>query len=250
MLAEWIKLVSLSRPASTTSPPTSPPYRHGVVLHRGVSVGAAVDPSTEIVTVADLSKVWVFAEVAEADVHQIAIGTRALLEFPSSGRPPFEAEVDFLYPTLTERTRTLRVRFGADNPSGSLRPGIYGTADFRVTPREALTVGRDAIVDTGVEQHVFVVAGPGKFVPRTVKLGVRLENRIEIRSGLEAEELVVASGVFLIDSESRLRASGGGTGHAGHGGAAKPKASADDSPPGPNAAGDPAPPPAQGHAGH
>ncbi|MBK9072497.1 MAG: efflux RND transporter periplasmic adaptor subunit [Myxococcales bacterium] len=191
--------------------------RRGVVLHRGVSVGTAVDPSTEIMTIADLSRVWVFAEVPEADVPQIAVGTRAVLEFSSSGLPPFEAHVEFLYPTLTERTRTLRVRFAIDNPKGSLRPGIYGTADFQVTPRQAVTVGRDAVVDTGIAQHVFVVASSGRFVPRTVKLGARLEDRIEIREGLEAGEKVVASGVFLIDSESRLRASGGGTGgHAGH----------------------------------
>ncbi len=192
--------------------------RSGVVLHRGVSVGTAVDPSTEIMTVADLSRVWVFAEVPEADVPQITVGTHATLEFASSGRPPFEARVAFLYPTLTERTRTLRVRFAIDNANGALRPGIYGTADFQVTPRQALTVGRDAVVDTGIEQHVFVVASSGRFVPRTVTLGVRLADRIEIRQGLEAGEQVVASGVFLIDSESRLRASGGGMNHAGMGG--------------------------------
>jgi membrane fusion protein, copper/silver efflux system len=196
--------------------------RAGVVLHRGVSVGTAVDPSTEILTVVDLSRVWVLAEVPEADVPQIAVGTRARLEFSSSGLPPFEAQVEFLSPTLTERTRTLRVRFAIDNAKASLRPGIYGTADFQVTPRQALTVGRDAVVDTGIEQHVFVVEGSGRFVPRTVKLGVRLEDRIEIREGLNAGDEVVASGVFLIDSESRLRASGGGMGgHAGHGGRAK-----------------------------
>ncbi len=190
--------------------------RGGVVLHRGVSVGTAVDPSIEIMTVADLSRVWVFAEVPEADVPQIAVGTRAVLEFSSSGLPSFEAQVEFLYPTLTERTRTLRVRFAIDNSKGSLRPGIYGTADFQVTPRQVLMVGRDAVVDTGIEQHVFVVAGSGRFAPRTVKLGVRLQDQIEIREGLEAGEEVVASGVFLIDSESRLRASGGGMGsHAG-----------------------------------
>ena len=195
---------------------TVPAPRSGVVLHRGVSVGTAVDPSTEIVTVADLSRVWVLAEVPEADVPQIAVGTRAVLDFPSSGRPSFEGEVEFLYPTLTERTRTLRARFAVANPKGALRPGIYGTADFQVTPRQALTVGRDAVVDTGIEQHVFVVVGSGRFVPRSVKLGVRLESRVEIREGLAPGDEVIASGVFLIDSESRLRASGGGMGgHAG-----------------------------------
>lgn len=188
--------------------------RAGVVLHRGISVGTAVDPSTEIVTVADLSRIWVLAELSEGDIPSVQVGTPATLEFPASGREPFEGRVEFLYPTLSERTRTLRVRFEVANPGGTLRPGIYGTAAFRVSPRSALTVPRDAIVDTGSAQHVFVVASETRFVPRPVKLGTRFDDRIEVREGLDEGESIVASGVFLIDSESRLRASGGGTGHA------------------------------------
>ena len=197
--------------------------RSGVVLHRGISVGTAVDPSTEIVTVADLSRVWVLAEVAEGDIPSVQVGTPAELEFSASGREPFEAQVEFLYPTLSERTRTLRVRFAVANASGSLRPGIYGSATFRVTPRPALTVSRDAIVDTGSAQHVFMVAGERRFVPRAVRLGTRFEKRVEVLEGLVAGDTVVASGVFLIDSESRLRASGGGTGHA-HGSSSQDRA--------------------------
>lgn len=192
--------------------------RSGIVLHRGVSVGTAVDPSTEIVTVADLSHVWVLAEVPEDDIPGVQVGAPARLEFPASGRPPFEARVAFLYPTLSERTRTLRVRFEVENRDGSLRPGLYGSATFQVGPRLALTVPRDAVVDTGSAQHVFVVSGERRFVPRPVQLGARLGERVEVIEGLAVEELVVASGVFLIDSESRLRASGGGTAHA-HGAA-------------------------------
>lgn len=188
--------------------------RAGIVLHRGISVGTAVDPSTEIVTVADLSRVWVLAEVSEGDIPSVQVGTPAQLEFAASGREPFEGRVEFLYPTLSERTRTLRVRFAVENRSGTLRPGIYGSATFRVEPRPALTVSRDAIVDTGSTQHVFVVAGDRRFTPRTVTLGTRFAERVEVREGLAEGEPIVASGVFLIDSESRLRASGGGTGHA------------------------------------
>jgi membrane fusion protein, copper/silver efflux system len=216
--------------------------RSGIVLNRGISLGTAVDPSTEILTVADLSRAWVLAEVPEADIPSIQVGTPATLEFPASGLEPFEGQVAFLYPTLSERTRTLRVRFEVDNPSGSLRPGIYGNVTFRVSPRQALTVPRDAIVDTGGAQHVFVVSGEQRFVPRQVKLGTRLDDRIEIRDGLTEGEFVVASGVFLIDSESRLRASGGGTGHA-HGKASQTPASGQESHQ------PPAPPPGD-HQGH
>lgn len=186
--------------------------RSGVVVHRGVSVGTAVDPSTELLTIADLTRVWVLAEVPEPDIPSVQVGTTALLDFPASGQPSVEWPVEFLYPTLSERTRTLRVRFAVDNPAGALRPGLYGTAEFRVRPREALTVPRDAVVDTGTSQHVFVDLGEGRFAPRVVKLGTRFDDRVEIVDGLSVGESIVASGVFLIDSESRLRASGG-TGH-------------------------------------
>ncbi len=192
----------------------------GVVLRRAVTVGAAVDPSTEIVTIADLSKVWVLAEVSERDARDVVVGARAVIHVPASGLEPFEAEVEFVYPTLSERTRTLRVRFTAPNDSGGLRPGMYGTATFHAAAREALTIPRDAVVDTGARQYVFVAGPDGELVPRRVVLGVALEDRVEVREGLVEQDRVVASGVFLIDSESRLRASGGGTGHM-HGSAAQ-----------------------------
>ena len=197
------RLVTLHAPSS------------GVVLRRAAAIGTAVDPSTEIVTIADLSTVWVIAEVAEADAIGLRVGAPAQLDFSAAGRAPFEARADFVYPTLSERTRSLRIRFAAANPDGALRPGLYGTAEFAALPRKTLTVPRDAVVDTGDRQHVFVETAPGRYEPRTVTLGQRLPDRIEIRSGLQAGDRVVAAGVFLVDSESRLRASGAGDGEEG-----------------------------------
>lgn len=213
--------------------------RSGVVVHRGISVGTAVDPSTELVTVADLSSVWALAEVPESDSSVIGVGTPATLEFPGSGRAAFGARVEFIYPTLTERTRTVRVRLVVSNPRNELKPGLYGTAEFRITGRRVLTVPRDAVVDTGRAQHVFVATAEGRFEPRTVTLGTRLADRVEVQNGLSEGDRVVAAGVFLLDSESRLRASGAGTGHE-HG--------ARDAPSSPKRA---APtPPTDPHAGH
>lgn len=206
--------------------------RSGVVLRRGVAVGTAVDPSTEIVTVADLSQVWVLAEVAESDADALRLGSPARLQF-ATARPPLEAKVEFVYPTLTDRTRTLRVRFSVPNPEGWLRPGLYGTAEFQLDAQQRLTVSRDAVVDTGAAQHLFVMTAPGQFEPRPVRLGARLTDRVEILEGLAAGEQVVSSGVFLLDSESRLRASSGGTGHVGHG-AATPEQPAPDAGPAPH----------------
>ena len=186
--------------------------RSGVVVNRGVTVGTSVDPSTTLLTIADLSRVWVLAEVPEASIPGVRVGTVAALDFPASGRSAFTARVDFVYPTLTERTRTLRVRLSAANPTGALRPGLYGTAVFDAAGQNVITVPRDAIVDTGLQQHVFVAVG-ATFEPRPVTVGVQLADRVEIREGLQEGERIVAAGVFLLDSESRLRATGGAGGH-------------------------------------
>lgn len=194
--------------------------RTGVVVNRGVSVGTSVDPSTTLLTIADLARVWVLAEVPESSITAVRQGSIARLDFPASGRAPFAARVDFVYPTLSERTRTLRVRISAANTGGALKPGLYGTADFTTAEPAVLTVPRDAVVDTGRQQHVFVATGD-RFEPRPVTLGVQLADRVEVRSGLQEGERIVAAGVFLLDSESRLRATGGTGGH-GHGAAAAP----------------------------
>ena len=205
--------------------------RTGIVVNRGVTAGTSVDPSTTLLTIADLSHVWVLAEVAEASIPAVRVGTRAQLDFAASGRQPFPARVEFIYPTLTERTRTLRVRLAAVNPDGALRPGLYGTAVFESSGRNVITVPRDAVVDTGSQQHVFV-ATADRFEPRAVTVGLQLSDRVEIRSGLAEGEQIVVSGVFLLDSESRLRATGGSHSHE-HGAPAEPT-----------------PPSDAGHAGH
>ena len=210
--------------------------RSGVVVNRGITVGTSVDPSTTLLTIADLSRVWILAEVPEANIPAVRVGTLAQLDFPASGRDPFAARIDFVYPTLTERTRTLRVRLSAANPGGTLRPGLYGTVAFESAGPRVITVARDAVVDTGLLQHVFVATGH-RFEPRPVTLGVQLADRVEIRAGLAEGEQIVASGVFLLDSESRLRATGGAGGHSGHGASASPR----DTPP---------PPVKDPHAGH
>jgi Cu(I)/Ag(I) efflux system membrane fusion protein len=221
--------------------------RTGIVVDRGVTVGTSVDPSTTLVTIADLSRVWILAEVPETNIRAIRSGMATQLDFPASGRAPFSARVDFIYPTLTERTRTLRVRLSAANANGMLRPGLFGTATFASTEEHGITVPRDAVVDTGQQQHVYV-AIEGRFEPRLVTLGVQLADRVEIRSGLKAGEEIVVAGVFLLDSESRLRATGnaGGHNHGASAPAAKPLTPSTD----PHAAHKSPAPPVDPHAGH
>lgn len=221
--------------------------RSGVVVNRGVTVGTSVDPSTPLLTIVDLSRVWVLAEVPEAQIPAVRVGTTAQLEFPASGRSLFTARVSFVYPVLTERTRTLRVRLTASNPGGALRPGLYGTATFQSAGRQTITVPRDAVVDTGLQQHVFVATGD-RFEPRIVTTGAQLADRVEIRDGLRVGERIVAAGVFLLDSESRLRATGGAGGHS-HGAPAT-RADTPSASPKQNPHAGHEPPPSDPHAGH
>jgi Cu(I)/Ag(I) efflux system membrane fusion protein len=212
--------------------------RGGVVVRRGVTVGTVVDPSTEIATIADLARVWAIVEVPESEATGLRAGGSAILRFPGSARGDIEAPIQFIYPTLTERTRTVRVRFALDNTDGALRPGMYGTATFEASARLAPTLPRDAIVDTGDSQHVFVRAPDGSLEPRKVTLGARSADRVAVLSGVAEGEEVVAGGVFLIDSESRLRAAGSAPAHAGHA-----PSSTRETPPA-------APAPTNEHAGH
>jgi membrane fusion protein, copper/silver efflux system len=186
----------------------------GIVVNRGVTVGTSVDPSTELLTIADLSRVWVIAEVPEMNIAALKVGTRAAMTFPALGSDPLTGRVEFLAPLLTEQTRTLAVRIALANPRGTLRPGLYGDATFDTAPREALTISREALVDTGDWQHVFVECH-GRVLPREVRVGATLGSRVEVLRGLMEGERVVSAGVFLLDSESRLRATGIDV-HAGH----------------------------------
>jgi Cu(I)/Ag(I) efflux system membrane fusion protein len=188
--------------------------RGGIVVNRAVTLGTSVDPSTELLTIADLARVWVLAEVAANDIAAVTVGTTAVLEFRAASAEPLRAKVEFLSPTLSERTRTVGVRLSLANPRGVLRPGLYGSAMFETPARDALTVSRDAVVDTGDVQHVFVECH-GRVLPRIVTLGTFLGDRVEVLTGLAEGERVVSSGVFLLDSESRLRATGIDA-HTGH----------------------------------
>lgn len=214
--------------------------RAGTVLHRGVTEGTAVDPSTELFVIGDLSRLWVLAEIPESSVANVHVGSRARIEVAAAGGAPIDAEVAFVYPTLTERTRTLRVRFEVPNPDGSLRPGMFGTAVFEVGSRRVLTVPRDAIVDTGRHQHVFVRTASGRLEPRAIEPGARLGDRVAVTSGVSEGDIVAASGVFVIDSESRLRATGAGAlgGHQ-HGATSESETTTPSEPA-----------PAGGHGGH
>ena len=184
---------------------TSP--AHGVVLEKQAVEGMRFTPGMTLYRIADLSRVWVIADVYEQDLGRVQVGQAATIAVDAFPDRRFDARVTFLYPTLNTATRTTPVRLELDNAEGLLRPGMFAHVDLADGgDRARLTVPRSALIDTGERQVVLRVAGEGKFAPQPVTVGQRGRDRVEILDGLaEGDEVVVAAN-FLIDAESNLKA--------------------------------------------
>jgi RND family efflux transporter MFP subunit len=181
--------------------------RAGTLLKRDVVAGSFVQPGTTLLEFADLSQVWVIADVYESELAGVKAGLDADVRLAARPGEPIAAKVDFVYPTLDADTRTVRVRLLAANADGALKPGMYGTVAIAIDEGEQVVIDDDAVLDSGERQIVFVDEGEGRLAPREVVLGPRSEGRVVVRRGVEAGEKVVVSGNFLVDAESRLRAS-------------------------------------------
>jgi membrane fusion protein, copper/silver efflux system len=178
----------------------------GYVMDLGARQGAEVQPGAMLFQLADLNSVWVTAEVAETQAAWLKQGDRAEVEVPALPGERFEGQVDYLYPELTQATRTLKVRVVVKNPRRHLRPGMFATAHFQsMTQDHALTVPSESVIKTGTRSFVIVADDDTHFRPTRVRVGAEQGGRSEILEGLTLGQNVVASGQFLIDSEANLR---------------------------------------------
>ena len=176
----------------------------GIVTEKKVVLGQAVQAGMELYAVADLSEVWVDAQVRETEGADLRVGTGADLEFATYPGRTYKGRVTFIYPTVAEQTRSLRARVSVANTDGRLKPGMYATVQLSSPTRSALTVARTAVVQTGERAVVFVDQGNGAFKPVTVETGRSAGDYVEILGGLEPGQRVVTSAQFLLDSESNL----------------------------------------------
>ena len=191
--------------------------RDGTVLTRAAVPGMMVNPSMALYTIADLSRVWVIADVYEFEAPAVRLGQKARFVPVGSDGTVIDGEVAFVAPTVDPMTRTVKVRLSVPNESGSLRPGAYGTVRIEIPVPEGIVVPSDAVIDTGDRTIVFVDRGEGMFEPRAVKLGARVGPQVQVTDGLREGEPVVTRAQFLLDSESRIRgAAGGAPSHSGH----------------------------------
>ncbi len=176
----------------------------GYVLEMNVREGAYITPATDAYVLADLSNIWVLADLYEFEIPYVKLGQKAKITLPYFPNEIFEGTVTYIYPVLDPKTRTVKVRFELPNPGWRLKPDMFANVTLEIPLGERLVVPTTAVLDSGTEQVVFVDKGQGMFEARKVAIGVKTREWYEILEGVEPGEMVVTSGNFLIDSESSL----------------------------------------------
>jgi membrane fusion protein, copper/silver efflux system len=187
----------------------------GTVIEKTIAQGHFVEPDMMLYRIADLSRVWVIAEVYEYELGRVDRKGRATIRVEGVAEP-ITAPIDYVYPTVDAQSRTVKVRMVVPNPRGALRPGNFASVELPAAGGDVLTVPDDAVIDTGFRQVVYVATGDGRFRPAEVEVGRRVGGRAEVRRGVVEGDRVVVGAQFLVDSESRLRAAGPSPGHGGH----------------------------------
>ena len=178
---------------------------NGVVTARNVVQGGYIEAGRELYQLADLSTVWLEADIYEYEIPQVKVGDEVKVSMASRPGETLAGRITYIYPYLNDKTRTIRARFEIPNEEGKLKPGMYATVSIDVDLGEQLVVDEGAVLDSGVRQIVFVASDKGRFTPREVIVSYRTGSLAVIMKGVDEGETVVTSGNYLIDSESRLK---------------------------------------------
>ncbi|ALA59319.1 Efflux transporter, RND family, MFP subunit (modular protein) [Nitrospira moscoviensis] len=190
----------------------------GYVIEKPVFKGMFVQPETRVYSIADLSQVWMNAEIYEFEVPFVTVGQLGTATFTAYPGEQFHGRVSYIYPYLNQEARTVKVRLEMPNPTLLLKPEMYGTVQIAVHRGVQLALPEGALLDSGTRKLVFVTRGEGLFEPREVTVGPKIGAYYEVQKGVQAGERVVTSGNFLIDSESKLMAATNMMGSLGMGG--------------------------------
>jgi Cu(I)/Ag(I) efflux system membrane fusion protein len=182
----------------------------GIVLEKVAYKGMNIMPGLALYKLADLSVVWVYADIYEYELPFIRLGQQATVQLSYLPGEAFTGRAIYIYPSLDPSTRTAKVRFELPNPHGKLKPEMYANVEIKVHLGSKLAVPEGAIIDTGIRQMAIIDKGSGYFEPREVKVGAKVDDYYEVIKGLKAGERVVTSANFLIDSESKLKEAVGG----------------------------------------
>lgn len=212
---ERLEALGISDTQITTLKRTRKPIRHlrftaphtGVVTALNIREGQYVTPTTELMRIGDLSRVWIVVNVFEQQANWVRVGDSARIHLDAMPGKVLTGKVSFISPSLDPATRTLKLRLVFDNPHLALKPNMYVDAQVLTEPEQnALSVPSEAVIREGKGAHVIVALGAGRFTPRDVTLGIESGERTQILDGLQEGERVVTSAQFLIDSQANLEA--------------------------------------------
>ena len=186
----------------------------GIVIEKMVQQGQYVNTGEVLFNIADLSKVWVEIDVFENEVPYVRVGQQVDIRSTIEDGAVSNGRISFVYPFHDPKTHTVKARVEMANPGYMLKPDMFVNAIIRVPLVKGIVIPVTALIDTGKRQLVWIEASPGMFEPRDVKAGERVDDKVQILSGIKVGDKVAVSGAYLIDSESQLKGDGG---HEGHG---------------------------------
>ena len=178
---------------------------NGYVIEKNALEGRRAKAGTDLYTIADLSTVWVHADIYEYELPFIKVGQTSEISLAYDSKVNYIGKVDYIYPTLASRTRTAKIRLVFPNPELKLKPEMYANVKIKVDQGKQLTVPETAVLDTGMRQLVFVDLGNGRFEPREIKLGTKVNRYYVVLEGLVEGDIIVKSGNFLIDAEAHVQ---------------------------------------------
>jgi len=178
---------------------------NGFVVKKTATEGMKVTPGQELFQVANLDKVWIIADLNEQDMQFIKPGQETIIHLSNLPGKSLKTRVDYIYPELSEKTRTVRVRFPVNNKDGVLMPDMFTEVNTEISLGSRTVVPDDAVIDDGVRKIVFVRKEEGIYEPREVKTGIRNDRQVEVLAGLNVGETVAQGANFLLDSEAQLK---------------------------------------------
>ncbi|RJQ44819.1 MAG: efflux RND transporter periplasmic adaptor subunit [Nitrospiraceae bacterium] len=177
----------------------------GYVIEKMAVQGMRVMPGEKLFDIADLSRLWIFADIYEYELPHVKTGQKALITLSYMPGKEFPSTIDYVYPSVSNATRTATVRFEIPNYGGQLKPQMYTNVEIKIELGSKLVVPDDAVIDTGIRQIVYVDRGEGYFEPREIRTGLKTDGFTEVVRGLKTGEKVASSATFLIDSEAQLK---------------------------------------------
>jgi Cu(I)/Ag(I) efflux system membrane fusion protein len=178
---------------------------NGFITQKMAVSGMKVMPGEKLFDVADLSSIWVIADIYEYELPLIKVGNRALITLAYLPGRELSSQIDYIYPSISAETRTVKIRLKLNNPNYQLKPQMFANVELKINMGKKLMIPESAVIDTGKGMVAYVDLGNGAFEPREIKTGLRSDGYIEVLRGLKNGDKVVSSANFLVDSEAQLK---------------------------------------------